>query len=73
MLQTQYKAGKTEMRRDESPNGYGSKLNHQGTTGLSPWFHLPRFHFGYLFWSHSQMVSFALVRGLTTTALVGQN
>ena len=27
----------------------GSKLNHQGTTGFSPWFHLPGFHFGYLF------------------------
>ena len=28
------------------PHGYGSKLNHQGTTGVSPCFHLPGCHFG---------------------------
>ena len=27
--------------------GYESKLNHQTTASLSPWFHLPGFHFGY--------------------------
>ena len=32
-----------------SRNGYGSKLSHQGTAGLGPWFYLPGFHFGYLF------------------------
>ena len=26
-------------------NGYGSKLNHQGTAGFSPWFYLPGFRF----------------------------
>ena len=35
--------------------GSGSKLNHQGTTGFSPWFHLPGFHFGYLFLTHSHL------------------
>ena len=30
-------------------NGYGSKLYHQATKSLSPCFHLPGFHFGYLF------------------------
>ena len=29
--------------------GGGSELNHQGTAGFSPWFHVPGFHFGYLF------------------------
>ena len=28
--------------------GCGSKLNHQGTAGFSPSFHLPGFHFGYI-------------------------
>ena len=28
--------------------GDGSKLNHQGTAGCSPCFHLPGFHLGYL-------------------------
>ena len=32
-----------------SQNGYGSKLNHQGTADFSPCFHLPGFHFG-SFW-----------------------
>ena len=31
------------------PYGCGSKLDHQGTTGVSPWFYLPGFHFGYPF------------------------
>ena len=31
------------------------KLNHQGTTGFSPCFHLPGFHLGYLFLTHSHM------------------
>ena len=29
----------------ERSHGYGSKLNHQGTAGFSPSFHLPRFQF----------------------------
>ena len=33
--------------------GCGSKLSHQGTAGFSLWFHLPGFHFGYLFLTHS--------------------
>ena len=38
-----------------SRNGYGSKLNHQGTADFSPCFHLPGFHFGYLCLTHSQI------------------
>ena len=41
------------VRTSGVPFGYGSKLNHQGTAGLSPCFHLPGFHFGYLFLTHS--------------------
>ena len=37
------------------PIGSGSKLNHQGTAGFSPCFHLPGCHFGHLFWTHSQL------------------
>ena len=33
--------------------GYGSKLSHQGTAGFGPCFHLPGFHFGYLFLNHN--------------------
>ena len=33
--------------------GYGSKLHHQGTAGFGPCFHLPGFHFGNLFLTHS--------------------
>ena len=40
-----------------STKGCGSKLNHQGTTGLSPWFLLPGFYFGYLFLTHSPKAS----------------
>ena len=35
-------------------HGYGSKLNHQGTTGFGPCFHLPGFHLGYLFLTHGR-------------------
>ena len=35
--------------------GCGSKLNHWGTAGYSPCFHLPGFHFGYLFLTHSHV------------------
>ena len=37
--------------------GYGSrsKLNHRGTAGFCLWFHLPGFHFGYLFLTHSHL------------------
>ena len=35
--------------------GCGSKFSHQRTAGFSPWFHLPGFHFGYLFLTHSQL------------------
>ena len=34
--------------------GYGSKLRHQ-TAGFSPCFHLPGFHLGYLFLTHSHL------------------
>ena len=37
--------------------GHGSKLNHQGTAGVSPCFHLPGFHFGvalFLIRGHSE-------------------
>ena len=27
-------------------HGYGSKLNHKGSTGFSPWFHLPGLDLG---------------------------
>ena len=37
------------------PSGCGSKLSHQGTAGFSSWFHLPGFHFGYLFLTHSHL------------------
>ena len=36
---------------------YGSNLNHQGTAGFSLWFHLPGFHFGYLFLTHSHITN----------------
>ena len=32
--------------------GCGSTFHHWGTAGLSPWFHLPGFHFGYPFLTH---------------------
>ena len=35
--------------------GYGSKLNHQGTAGFCPCFHLPGFHLRYLFLTHSHV------------------
>ena len=35
--------------------GYWSKLNHQGTAGFCPWFHLPGLHLGYLFLTHSHL------------------
>ena len=38
--------------------GYGSKSNHQGTTGFSQCFHLPGCHFGYLFLTHNQFTSY---------------
>ena len=37
----------------DNMNGCGSKLNYQGTAGCSPSFHLPGFHFGYIFLTHS--------------------
>ena len=41
------------------PYRYGSKLNHQRTTGFSPCFHLPGFHFGVtLFLTHSRISTF---------------
>ena len=38
--------------------GCGSTLNHQGTADFSPCFHLPGFHFGYLFLTHSRITCF---------------
>ena len=43
--------------KGQTPAGCGSKLNHQGTAGCSPSFHLPGFHFGYIFLTHSQLVA----------------
>ena len=37
-------------------HGYGSKLNHQGTTGFGPCFYLAGFHFGYICLTHSHIV-----------------
>ena len=34
-----------------------SKLNYQGTTGFSPWFHLPVLHSGCLFLTHTHIES----------------
>ena len=39
----------------DAKHGCGSKLNHQGTTAFSPWFHLQVFHFGYPCLTHSHM------------------
>ena len=36
-------------------HGYGSTSNHQGTAGFSPYFHLPGFHFRYIFLTHSHI------------------
>ena len=38
-------------------SGYGSKLNHQEFPGFSAGSHLPGFHLGYLFLTHSQVTS----------------
>ena len=43
------------MQEAAIPFGYGSKLNHQGTAGFSPCFHLPGFHFGYIFLTHGYL------------------
>ena len=54
--------------------GCGSKLNHKGATGFSPWFHLPGFHIRYLFLTHRQLENTAasLSDGsVRTTSLVG--
>ena len=49
------------------PSGYGSKLNHQGTTGFSHCFHLPGCHFGVtLCLTHSQIGSFRQGTGSTS-------
>ena len=39
------------------------KTHQPGTAGFSPWLHLPGFHFGYLFLTHSQ-VEFSLLSGV---------
>ena len=36
--------------------GMGQNKSHQGTAGFGPCLHLPGFHFGYLFLTHSQMM-----------------
>ena len=40
--------------------GMGSKLIHQGKAGSSPCFHLPGFHFGYLFLTRSHILVLAI-------------
>ena len=49
----------TQMEVHQAPNGCVcvSKLNHQGTAGFSPWFHLPGFHVGYPSLTHRQIAS----------------
>ena len=51
--------------------GYGSKLNHQGTAGLSPCFHLPGFYIGCLFLTHTQGVTW-VTRAPSTANPKGQ-
>ena len=43
--------------KERPPHGYGSKLNHQelDRSNFGPCFHLPCFHFGYRFLTHSQL------------------
>ena len=41
----------------KKPSGCGSKLNRRGYAGFGPCFHLPGFHFGTGFLSHSQVNS----------------
>ena len=58
--------------QDLELNGYGSKLNHQGPAGFGPCFHLPGFHFGYIFLTHSQILCttfIALCQGRLRIAL----
>ena len=38
-------------------NGCGSEINRRGNAGFGPCFHLPGFHFGYLFVTYSQRFS----------------
>ena len=40
--------------------GCGSKLNNWGYASFSLWFHLPGFHFGYAFLTHSHLFVFVL-------------
>ena len=51
-------ACKHSRRPDQTtkPLGCGSILNHQGTADVSPCFHIPGFHFGYLLLNHSHFV-----------------
>ena len=54
--------------------GMGSTLNHQGTAGFSPSFHLTGFHLWYLFLTRSQSVAsrhYALVKILAKDPLNG--
>ena len=47
--------GKQPGRQVVERCGHGSKLNHQGTAGFGPWFHLPGCHVGYIFLTHSHV------------------
>ena len=53
----------------QKSGGYGSKFIHQGSAGFSLWFHLPRFHFGHLFLTHSQVVQRMLLAKLRLLTL----
>ena len=44
------------LRRIPKGGGCGSKLSHQRTAGFTLCFHLPGFHFEYIFSTHSQVV-----------------
>ena len=53
--------------------GCGPKFNHQGTTGLSAWFHLPGFQFGYQFLTHSHFARSVLAAGVLFFARLGKH
>ena len=51
------RAVKPDTASQAAPNGCCSKLNRRGCTGFGPCFHLPGFHFGTGFLSHSHLRS----------------
>ena len=51
--------------------GYGSKLNHQGTAGFGPCFHLSGFHCGHVFLTHSRVVSPLMSHTICANEIIG--